>query len=241
MKRQISTPRFYQKGFTLAESVIALGILVVLITGFMAVFGPAAQTIRRTLSIDEASRLEASLLWELSNVRAGREASTYEGDSFRKAFDWIANSEEQGQTVLVYKYRALEGEIRTDGTLEPAPRELGIAGTDFVVRPMVRRLSDPFIEDDLNAVDGRVFFVRLTQLIYEGEGLRGSEEVGQIVDPNNPANDFSQTSESYPEAVLAFEAEYYNLPSTSINFLQQAFDPADFTRPVFARNLAIRR
>ena len=34
-------------GFTLVEVVIALGILVVMITGFMAVFGPAARTIKK--------------------------------------------------------------------------------------------------------------------------------------------------------------------------------------------------
>ena len=60
-----------KRGFTLVESVIALGILVVLITGFLAVFGPAAETIRKTLSIDEASRLQASLEYELTHLREG--------------------------------------------------------------------------------------------------------------------------------------------------------------------------
>jgi prepilin-type N-terminal cleavage/methylation domain-containing protein len=98
-------------GFTLVEVVIALGILVVMITGFMAVFGPAARTIKKTLSTDEASRLQATLELELRTVREGRERRRYQGDPFQKAIDWIAQSEEQGETVIIYKYRGIPGKI----------------------------------------------------------------------------------------------------------------------------------
>lgn len=233
--------RHLESGFTLAESVIALGILVVLITGFLAVFGPAARTIKKTLSTDEASRLQATLEFEMSVVREGQETRRYQGDSFRKALEWISQSERQGETVLIYKYRALPGETRADGTLEPAGRELGIAGEDYIVRPMVRRLSDPLVEEDLEVVEGRVFFVKMRQLVYQGEGLRVAEEAGTIVDPYDPGEDFSTSPEAYPEAVVAFEAEYYNLPSTSFQFLTNVFDPDDFTRPIFSRNLAVSR
>ena len=241
MKKHLIESRPLAKGFTLAESVIALGILVVLITGFLAVFGPAARTINKTLSTDEASRLQASLEWELSVVREGREEREYDGESFRKAVDWIVNSEEKSDAIIVYKYRALQGETRTDGTLAPAARELGIAGRDFIIRPMVRRLSDPLLREDLEVVEGRVFFVKLRQLIYSGDGLRVAEEAGRIVDPNKPGQDFSDSPESYPEALIAFEAEYYNLPTTSFNFLENAFDPEEFTRPIFSRNLSVIR
>ncbi len=236
----LETPRL-KRGFTLAESVIALGILVVLITGFLAVFGPAAKTIKKTLSTDEASRLQATLEWELTTIREGREKQKYQGSSFRKAIEWIAQSEEPDQTILIYKYRALPGETRTDGTLEPAERELGLAGEDFIIQPMVRRLSDPLVEADLQVVEGRVFFVKLRQLVFKGEGLRVSEEPGTIVDPNDPGQDFATTPEAYPEAVVAFEAEYYNLPTTSYQFLTNVFEPDNFTRPIFSRNLAVTR
>lgn len=241
IKMNTLRPRRVAKGFTLAETVIALGILVVLITGFMAVFGPAARTIKKTLSTDEASRLQATLEWEMSVLREGPEKQRYQNDPFRKALEWISQSEDQGQTVLIYKYRAQQGSTRTDGTLEPAARELGIAGDDFIIRPMVRRISDPLLEEDLEVVEGRVFFVKMRQLIYEGEGLRVSDEPGVIVDPSDPGEDFAQNPDSYPEAVVLFEAEYYNLPTTSFQFLTNAFDPEDFTRPIFARNLAVRR
>ena len=229
------------RGFTLVESVIALGILVVLITGFLAVFGPAAETIRKTLSIDEASRLQASLEYELTHLREGGEKQRYQDDPFRKALDWISRSHERDTTVVVYKYKALPGQIRTDGTLEPAERTPGIAGKDFILQPMVRRISDRFLEADLEVAEGRVFFVKLRQLVYRGEGIRVSEEVGTIVDPHDPGENFANNPAEYPEAVVAFEAEYYTLPTTSYSYLNNAFDPAKFTRPIFSRNLSVRR
>ncbi len=73
----ISRKTSHKRGFTLAESVIALGILVVLITGFLAVFGPAATAIRKTLSAEDASRLKAALELEMSTLREGRDQQQY--------------------------------------------------------------------------------------------------------------------------------------------------------------------
>ncbi|HBI32663.1 MAG TPA: hypothetical protein DDY45_11535, partial [Verrucomicrobiales bacterium] len=148
---------------------------------------------------------------------------------------------QEGETVIIYKYRGIPGQFRNDGTLEPADRSLAIAGRDFLVQPMVRRLSDPLFEEDLQGVEGRVFFVKLRQLVFEGRGLRVSEEPGSIIDPNVPGQDFAQSPETYPEAVIAFEAEYYSLPTTTFAYLSGAFDPNNFTRPIFSRNLVVRR
>ena len=106
---------------------------------------------------------------------------------------------------------------------------------------MVRRIDDRFLEADLEVAEGRVFFVKLRQLVYQGEGIRVSEEDGTIVDPHDPGEDYSNRPEEYPEALVAFEAEYYTLPTTSYNFLSNSFDPAKYTRPIFSRNLSVRR
>lgn len=239
----MKTQRFekYARGFTLVESVIALGILVVLITGFLAVFGPAAEVIRKTLSVDEASRLQSSLEWELTHLREGGEKQRYQDDPFRKAMTWIGESHDKDTTVIIYKYKALPGQIRTDGTLEPAEPTPSVAGKDFVLQPMVRRLNDSLLEADLKAAEGRVFFVKLRQLVFQGEGLRVSEDIGTVTDPHDPGEDFSNKPEEYPEAVVVFEAEYYTLPATSYAFLTGSFDPANYNRPIFARNLSVSR
>ena len=58
-----------RRGFTLMETVIAIGVVAVLLTTFLAVFGPAQSTIRRALSAQEAGRLTTSLERELSSLR----------------------------------------------------------------------------------------------------------------------------------------------------------------------------
>ena len=58
-------------GFTLMETVIAIGVVAVLLTTFLAVFGPASAGIRRALSAQEAGRLTNSLERELSSLREG--------------------------------------------------------------------------------------------------------------------------------------------------------------------------
>ena len=50
-----------QSGFTLLETVIAIGVLAVLLTAFMYAFGPAMSGIRRAINIQEADRLASTL------------------------------------------------------------------------------------------------------------------------------------------------------------------------------------
>lgn len=226
-------------GFTLAESVIALGILVVLITGFLAVFGPAANAIRRTLSAQEASRLQTTLERELSTLRPGSDQS-YKS-SLEKAFSYIATSHEKGQTVLIYNYRGSLVENRTDGTATPEPEVTGVAGEDYLILPMVRKLDDPLLEDDFDAIEGSVFFVKMTQLIYEDNRLKVAEEPGEIADPHDSNSDFTANPSEYPEAMIAFEAQFFILPTRSISYLRGPFDPEKFTRPVFRRNIGVSR
>ncbi len=52
------------------ESVIAIGIVAVLLTTFLAVFGPATQGIRRAISIQEADRLVSALEREMQVLRS---------------------------------------------------------------------------------------------------------------------------------------------------------------------------
>ncbi|MDB4508090.1 hypothetical protein N9051_00755 [Akkermansiaceae bacterium] len=240
MKIQSTFKAPAKNGFTLAESVIALGILVVLITGFLAVFGPAANAIRRTLSAQEASRLQTTLEREMSARRPGDDLTDFDS-SFEKAFSYIATSHEKGQTVLIYNYRGSLVENRTDGTAVPEPEVTGVAGEDYLVLPMVRKLDDPLLEDDFEAIEGSVFFVKMTQLVYQESRLKVAEEPGEIVDPHDPGSEFTTNSSEYPEAMIAFEAQFFILPTRSISYLRGPFDPEKFTRPVFRRNIGIGR
>ena len=74
-----------RSGFTLMETLLAIAVTGILLSTFLAVFGPAANTIRRAISVQEADRLATALEQELSTLRQ-EEAGQF-NTSFDKAFE----------------------------------------------------------------------------------------------------------------------------------------------------------
>ncbi len=225
------------------ETVIAIGVLALLLTAFLAVFGPATTGLRKAISVQEADRLAASLERELVTVRPGASGAGFT-TGFDKAYQWIESAPQADKAILLYQYRGSPNEIREDGTMEPFTQGGGVAGKDYVVQPMVRQRDDSLLMDDLEALEGRIYTVKLTQLVFEGGQLtKGSE--GQIVDPTPDDGDSpgGSGSDGYPEAVIAFAAEFHIVPNSSPQFVQPGgkFDPERLTKPIFTRNLAVRR
>lgn len=232
----------HRTGFTLMETVIAIGVLAVLLTAFIAVFAPAAQGIRKAISVQEADRLAYTLEQELTTLR-DRESTDY-ATGFEKAYEWIEGAAPGGDPLFVYQYRGDPDSVRSDGTLEPYTGAEGVAGQDFIVQSMVRRQSDgQNLEADLEALEGQIYTVVLTQLVFDGgELIRGTP--GSIEDPTPDDGDDGaggEGAEGYPEAVIAFAAEFHALRSSAIGYIQNQFDPNDLEKPVFTRNLAVRR
>ena len=234
-----STPK--KSGFTLLETVIAIGVLAVLLTGFLAVFGPAAAGIRRAINVQEADRLTSTLERELVALREGQAGGT----GFGKAYDWIKESHEAQNALFVYQYRGDPSRQRSDGSLEPVAKLDGTPGTDFIVQPMCRRASDKYFYQDLRGIEGGVFLVKCTQLTYTsgGAGMEAkTSNKGSITDPDGGAG--GGTAETYTAAVIAFAAEFYSMPAKTPEFFQgNAFATRfeSFKNPMFVRNLAIRR
>ena len=228
-------------GFTLLETVIAIGVLAVLLTAFMYAFGPAMTGIRRAINIQEADRLASTLEIELTTLRTGQQTNDIK-TGFDKSFQWIKQANDPLNALVVYQYRGDPSRHRADSTLEPVTKTGGVAGKDFIVQPMVRRLSDPLFLKDIQALEGVVFFIKCTQLIYnKGQGLVAGSP-GAINDPQDgtPVG----TPDDYKEAVIAFSAEFYSMPANNESYFT---GPAFKTRfktvkqPIFARNLAVRR
>lgn len=251
MKNQSTHPsesvlQAQKKGFTLMETVIAIGVLAVLLTGFIAVFTPAAQGIRRSISAQQADRLATTLEQELVTLRPNQEASTIT-TGFEKAFDWILKGSNSQEAIFVYQYRGdSKSAPRSDGSLEPMAKVSGQPGVDYTIQPMARRASDPEFAEDLKAIDGAIFFVVPTQLIYNADKM----ELGKIGEIRNPDGATAGTAEQYQDAVIAFSAEFYSIPSKSISYIegtgfQKRFNEVtsaqNAKRPVFTRNLAVRR
>lgn len=231
-----------RSGFTLMETVIAIGVVAVLITGFVAVFAPAVDGIRRSISTEEANRLTSAMERELVTLRVGQEpvdATT----GFEKAFQWILESDEAGEAILIYQYRGSMNSRRADESPEPYDTVGGVAGTDFVTVSMTRRVSDPLLSQDLQALEGRVFVVRCTQLVNDANGALIRGTLGTIVDPKGGAAPPDDPA-AYPEAVLTFAADFFLLPSRNPDYIEGAFSEFfdnRMRRPMFTRNLAVRR
>ncbi|MEO5715044.1 MAG: type II secretion system protein [Luteolibacter sp.] len=242
-----------QRGFTLLETVIAIGVLAVLLTGFMVVFAPAAAGIRKSINVQEADRLASTVEQEMVTFRKGDESglpskTAYTG--FDKAYTWIENSSAAASAILVYQYRGeLGGTARPDGTPEPViDVKNKLAGKDYVVVPMARRVDSANFTKDIAALEGGVYLVKCTQLVFGGAtaGLTLSTSK-KIVDPKGTGGGAVSGTDTYPEAVIAFAADFYMLPGKSSSFFgggsaasyKTAFDKAK--TPVFTRNLAVRR
>ena len=147
-------PPIRPRGFTLMETVIAIGVLSVLLTGFLIVFIPAADGIKKSIHAQDADRLVSALENELTTVR-NDETDDY-STGFAKAFDFIKGSTgpitdnqdtaagtKTDTSILLYHYRAKPGGgLRIDGTPPPVPSTAGLkAGSDYVLMPMMRSRS----------------------------------------------------------------------------------------------------
>ncbi len=227
-------------GFTLLETVIAIGVLAVLLTGFMIVFTPAAEGIRKSINVQQADRLASTLEQELVNPRGAYKTG------FEKAYEWIKDSDKPGTALFVYQYRGDGSSLRGDGTPTPVKAISDkLPGQDYTVVPMVRRNGDAEFLKDLPAVEGSVYLVKATQLIFDKDGLKAGKP-GAIVDPKSSSGGGGGGGgvDNYPEAVIAFSADFHLLPSRSPDFFNGgAFDNKfkNSKNPVFTRNLGVRR
>lgn len=230
-------------GFTLLETVIAIGVLAVLLTGFMYVFGPAAAGIRRAVNTQEADRLVSALEREMSTLR-GNDSSQF-STGFAKGFDWIESSQSSSTAIFVYQYRGNPSDQRSDGTMAPMDRISGTPGKDYIIQPMARRMNDSLLADDLKAIEGGLFVVKCTQLTFSGsrdELEAKSSSKGRIGSPDGSGGGGS--ADNYSEAWVAFAAEFHSLPAKTMDYLGSSGFGTRFEKassPIFTRNLAIRR
>jgi type II secretory pathway pseudopilin PulG len=258
MKPSIHLPqklksRPLELGFTLMETVIAILVLAVLLTGFLTVFTPAAQGIRRSISTQQADRLNATLQKDMSTLREGE---TIDGldpvglTGFDKAFTWIQKGNTPTTAIFVYQYRGNKKEDpRPDGTLKPMPQIEGKPGIDYVIQTAARRIGevdDTAFFEDLDALVGPLFYVIPTQLVYSGNELI----LGELGVVKNPDGNPAATPSDYTDAVITFSAAFHMTPAVSRNYLEgpgftQKFNLATQSssnlKPVFIRNLAVRR
>lgn len=229
-----------KRAFTLLETVIAIGVLAVLLTTFMTVFGPASQGIRRAINVQEADRLASSLENEMSTLRPDEKTASIKS-GFDKAFNWITQANQDDNLIYVYQYRGDPAQIRPDNSYQPYTDVKGVAGRDFIVQGIARRRSDPLVVEDLEALEGRLFVVKLTQLVPDNNGALAPGTAGQVVNPKGGAA--VTLPDDFEEGAIAFVAEFFTPTTVASNYIRAggALTADKLKDPLFVRNIAVRR
>lgn len=244
----------YRKGFTLMETVIAIGVLAVLLTGFLAVFTPAAQGIQRSIDTQQADRLASTLERELVTYREGSDnlgsgipSSSTTPTGFDKAFDWMLNGNNADQAIIVYQYRGSTSDMRADGTPQPHISIEGEPGETYTVQTIARRLDillQPEYVNDIKASEGRMFFVKPQQLVFENGELMPTDDTDelQFLDPDGNLVSVTNPND-YLDAVISFSAAFHTIPGKNETYLRNQFSTLfdNANNPVFTRNLSVRR
>ncbi|MDF3129928.1 prepilin-type N-terminal cleavage/methylation domain-containing protein [Kiritimatiellaeota bacterium B1221] len=203
-------------GFTLAEILLAMMVFAIAITTILGLLARSIETADTILVKDEAITLSSALDSAMSEM------------DFDTAYDQVR----QGGHLYAYHYRADPENTNSDGTLRAFTNITGssMIGEDYVVVPGVRLSGDSLLAADMNALDGRLFYVELSEsdanpyTIQNGKG-------------NLPADPDAAGSNGYPaydSAVIVVFAEFYEVSNTTN-------PPAGSANPVFSFNFAVRR
>lgn len=234
-----------RNGFTLLETLLAIAVVGVLLSTFLAVFGPATNTIRRAISVQDADRLSSALEKEMSTLRQS-EAAEFP-TAFDKAFDWISSSGSLDSSIVLFNYRGDTAQI-VDGKLEAYTNTTGEPGKDYLVQSAVRQLgsSASDLEDLMEAVEGKVFVVSMRQLVRDSTsgGLIAAEAGAEIVSSSGTT---ASDAANFEDAVIAFQADFYLLPANSYQYLTGPLSNggSDLEQtlgsPLFSRSMAVRR
>ena len=235
-----------RKGFSLVEVIIAIGIVALLLTGFLGVFGTAQRNINRSIGAKEANMLKDSLETEMAIFKSSDTAPGV-GTAFAKAFEMIRTSTVTANAVLVYQYKGNPSNANLDGILAPYNNDDGIHGSDYITQVAVRRKSSDLllVRSELanNVVTGNVYAVRMKQLLKNNDGdLELSTHDGEIRHEVNGNVTQAASHDDYNQAVITFQAEFFRLPSNSANYVTgNNWDFTNLGNPVAVINLAVRR
>lgn len=243
------------RGFTLMETVVAVGIVGILLAIFIAMFIPAKQMVRAALTRQESERIEHALRTELSMLHPHEQAlgdtakSSFGNyvNAFDKAYYWMQRTKSPSTAIVLYTYRAdLNRKQRADGTFPPASGDKSVPGQNSVVTTTACLMNDPVRKNDLRHAVGPVFVVRMTQLLPQANGtFKLAREPGTISSPKghpvtSPDRYFSDQPENPWGANVMYRADFYLMnPPNADRYKKRTW--AQLGQPVFSRNLSFRR
>ena len=218
-----------------------MGIVTLLLTTFLGVFGPAQNNIQRAIGAQDISRMKDALSTEMSIYRSS-EQMNYD-NSFDKAFEMLKGSSDPNMAILVYQYKALLQDTDDDGILPPYTGDNGVQGRDFIIQTAVRRLDvdSSKIEEEIapSSIEGAVYVVAMTQLV-EDNGSLNLGAAAEIVNPDGGGE--AENSTDYLSAVLTFKADFYRLRVNKFEYVAGgAWDFSNIGGVLTSINMAVRR
>jgi len=222
-----------KKGFTLTEVVISMGIVTILLTSFLGVFGPATKSIRKAITTQEADRIISALE---DNIKYGDSTAN---SATNTPYDQIIASLTAQQTnsskpakdkkyvsggFLIYSYRA----DPRDGTSPVTGSDLE-PGENYTTIFKVSTVGDyNQVADEIEAIEGRLFYAEGQQFTENDEGelvlnTGGFEAPGQNV------------------AGVTTQFSFYEIPTVDKDFLGSLAGKDLPGSPLFKRNIGINR
>jgi len=235
--------------FSLTETVIAMGVIAVLVTAFVVTFGAAGDAIKRSIDMSEVQKVSTALHSELHTLRNEESKKYASANPFNKAFEWLQKGSSEKNAVVIYTYRGDLKQLRPDGSFKPLKTADVVPGQGSITCMGVRLASDPLLKEDLAARVDSIFVCRLRQLVWDEQ--KGSWSVSNSKGISSPyggelisnANDFyckDAKSKQPWGGELSMQAEFWTVASVNDQTLKHLYSNKA-PKPIFVTNLAVRR
>lgn len=237
-------------GFTLVETLLAIGLVGVLLSLFLVVFVPARGMIRQALARQEAERITTVLRTELNTLRGNQQASQTAQTStptsfvtpFDKAFYWMQKCDKPGTAIVIFSYRADTREgLRPDGTYPPLPANQNQPNGHSQLVTIACPMDDPVHSKEIKDAVGNVFVVRMTELEQQPNGsFKVAPKPGTIKGAQSPERFIIEENNNLRGAIVYYRADFYIMaPPNPARYKNKPWKRLG--RPAFSANLTFRR
>ena len=202
-------------GFTLMETIVALGVATIALSFFILAMAPATVGIERSNSKKTAQRMAASVENELNTIRDSEISNYVTESSFEKAFDWIQRDGESGQGLLVaFDYRANSQEPPDVDGLLPAFDQndyLDRAVTDqqqMILQTRVTEIDD--LGTHINSIEGTAYVIKLRQMQVAQDGTLSPATDGTVI-TNSIDSSVASDITNFTDGLIVCQAQIYQL------------------------------
>ncbi len=235
------------KGFTIMETILAIGLIAMLLGIFLTLFLPAKDMIRAAIAREESDRIISVLRSEMVTLRPNETSTKTSGNKFASGFDkgftWFQRSANPGTSIAIFTYRAdLSKAPRADGTYPAVKVGKNMPAGSTALISMACPITDPLHKDDIMHAVGPVFLVKMTQLVDPGNGtFKLAPKPGLVKEASSPTSFISdENSKDSWGGVLFFQADFYTMsPPSPARYKKMSWNK--MSRPTFTTNMTLRR